>query len=98
MIEYWKEKLAVKEAELQKIIRNATKGKMAEIAEVKSAIHEWETRTGRSWTPMIPKHARKVVCSSSSDEEGYPWSSDEDKLDIADSENENTDNTNSDDE
>ena len=96
MIGYWKEEIAVKEAELQIIIRNATKGKMAEIAKIKRRIHEWETRTGGCWTPNIPRHARKVEYSSSSDEEGYWWSSDEDKLDKADSENENTDNTNSD--
>lgn len=96
MIENWKEKIAVKEAELQIIIKNATKDKMAEIAELESNIHEWETRTGVCWTPRIPKHARKVGCSSSSDEEGYSSSSDEDALDIADSENESLDNTNSD--
>ena len=96
MIENWKEKIAVKEAELQIIIKNATKDIMAEIAELESNIHEWETRTGVCWTPRIPKHARKVGCSSSSDEEGYSWSSDEDALDIADSETESLDNKNSD--
>ena len=96
MIEYWKEKIAVKEAELQIIIRNATKDKMAEIAEVRRFIHAWETRTGVCWTPIFPKHARKVGCSSSSDEEGYWSSSDEDKLEKADSENEITVSTNSD--
>ena len=96
MIEYWKEEIAVKEAELQIIIRNATKDKMAEIAEVRRFIHAWETRTGVCWTPIFPKHARKVGCSSSSDEEGYWSSSDEDKLEKADSENEITVSTNSD--
>ena len=95
-IEYLKEEKAVKVAELQIIIRNATKGKMAEIAKVKRRIHEWETRTGVCWTPIIPKHARKVEYSSSSDEEGYSSSSDEDALDIADSETESLDNKNSD--